>query len=1256
MVDRFIGSGRFKEGGFLATHKQDFNSHVDGGDFRHTANNINMDPIITAYGGFFNGTTVQDTLDKIASFTFSSGQGFVTIGDGYDTANPPNYIVGSNPTPTLNNAFTEAFNNPRLRQGGIILVKAGTYKLNNVVIVPPGITIMGEGRGTIIIGHTSEQPMFLIKQSTEFPSVGSTTPISSFNSIDQNKIIDLILGDNTDNYITSGGSPIPTMTTVPMILMETGANLSCERVTFLGKYNIDSVLSPKPASYAVIGTTVGSTNGTYLKLNNCYIDGFGIGIEFTPSGLNYGDTNHLIIENCRARIFGKNNTDPENNCLAYFTTSNASFTNNYILFNDVTPGNPICFVKNTNSLLNKIPKVIILNNYGGRISGLQNVNIFYDYDVVNADAEFVITGNTISNLAQNQWYLTIGGGYLSTAYGDINGINAVDFAIQYMQGYYTTVYINAGSYDVKLTDNPGSSNDRKFKLIGIKNGNLYPTLKLDLDSGCFNDNYSLKTLYLVDELKSIQFISTNSAAPNYCSITLMYTDTINTANGQIKVEDCSFTDVLLQVYDVGSGSIDPITSKSTSNSISINNCQFLQSYDFSNDYLSLVLPQADIVTVKDCTFRGAGYVGGIGDISTGCQDNPSKVTIENCTMDATNFFFNSIRTTSPANRNNYFIINGTQIDLKIKNCNITANSYLNFTNYTIDSTLLSSALVQSYIDITANSVSIENSLFNGPEQTFTEYGVNFALPTVKINANYSLFIDKCKFMGGALPLQIIGFDSTFLTKGTACKIINSSFRGDNDGKSLCLLHFDVGAYNSINKDNYEISLIIDNCEFNSLNTDGPAYPPKDYNNNYLAGACLALYAYGWNVSLSNNIIKSYAMPTDRSYIINNASALYINTYTAPYTGGSDGIAPAKILLNNNQISLQNGYDFNGIDTDKNTDLVFTCYLKSNIINVNNNTIEMNNYLTNYDYPTSATYNYAGHLYLDAKNLLSTSLDNSSCLVSNNIFLKNFDGFNNSILKHNSIYVESTYDTTKGLIVDNIFSSPYLNSLSFPAPGGIDNPSNTDLIYINNFLTEWTAERNKNQTLSSTIPFAGNIIRGTYKDMGFGNYYSGNDISGNDIIKTTLSSAPFTVVQINSAIQPSLTETNSSAGLSVYFNQATYSLNPSYEHYLEWRIPLMEIIPYGSYIFDIQTSAQASSAIAGGESIDVELSLIDKSTSGIDYASVSLTSTAATPISLTSLSKKYIANNNQSMLKIYINFDITTTNILTLDPITIKYRW
>jgi hypothetical protein len=70
VCERFIGSGRLQEGGFLGTHKQDFESHRNGCDWRHDADHIDMNPIIPA----FPGINVQETLELIASgITSSSG-------------------------------------------------------------------------------------------------------------------------------------------------------------------------------------------------------------------------------------------------------------------------------------------------------------------------------------------------------------------------------------------------------------------------------------------------------------------------------------------------------------------------------------------------------------------------------------------------------------------------------------------------------------------------------------------------------------------------------------------------------------------------------------------------------------------------------------------------------------------------------------------------------------------------------------------------------------------------------------------------------------------------------------------------------------------------------------------------------------------------------------------------------------------------------------------------------------------------------
>ncbi len=182
MVNRFQGSGRPRQGGTPVVHRQDFRAHVEnGGDWRHGATDVDMNPSIPGLGGFFSAATAQGTMEKFAEALIEAGQGFVTIGDGYDMGN---YNVGDPATPSLKSAFDAAFANPRLVEGGIVLVKSGTYRLLDTVTVPAGITVMGESRGTIIIGNTTEQAMFRISSSVEEIVISNTGGITSQQHID----------------------------------------------------------------------------------------------------------------------------------------------------------------------------------------------------------------------------------------------------------------------------------------------------------------------------------------------------------------------------------------------------------------------------------------------------------------------------------------------------------------------------------------------------------------------------------------------------------------------------------------------------------------------------------------------------------------------------------------------------------------------------------------------------------------------------------------------------------------------------------------------------------------------------------------------------------------------------------------------------------------------------------------------------------------------------------------------------------------
>ena len=1015
------------------------------------------------------------------------------------------------------------------------------------------------------------------------------------------------------------------MTIVPMILMETGANLLCERVTFLGKCDTNSILSARPVTYAAIGTTTGSVNGTILKINNCFLDGLGVGVEFDPAGLNYGDTNYLSIQNTRARLFGKENTAAKNTCLAYFTTCNALFTDNYILFISDAVGNPICFVKDNNPLLNREPKIIITNNFGGRESGSQTVNLFYD-NGSTTDSEFVIAGNSISNRPQNEWYLTVGGGMYSTSYGDVNGYYAVDFVIQYMQNINATVYINAGTYEVKLDTIPFSSAFSKLKLIGIKNGILYPTIKLDLNFGAITDVYGFKTLSLSNELRHIQFQSINSS--NYNSISLSYSGVGKQNNGELIVEDCSFTDVLLLVKDINQSQTDPITANTVSSSIVVKNCQFFQSNNFATDHLSIILPFADNVLLDSCTFKGKGYIGGIGRIGNSYNYNLSNVTINNCIMDKTGY---TISSDSPASINSYFIVNGMNSNLNLRNCSITAKNDFSLASSTIDSSLLSANKFANFISLTAKSITIENSIFNGPDQEYTDTGVNYAVTNLYTYAYNYLNINNSKFLGGALPLYVTGID--VIGSGSGCFINNSIFKTCYaGGKSFCHLLIDIGDVNTFV---HRPSIKINNCDFSNINTSSSSHLVKNYNNTIDILSTVTISANNFNVYFSNSTINA---KLKLAYSITKYAGLYINNWDISPPGD---YSECECFVNNNSIIFENP-SINGLDTNNNSDFVFSAFLKSYHLNVNDNTFTMNNKGTAYLPPDGC--NYAGHLYLINKELPTTSANNASAIISDNIFNK-VSEVPGPVNKKASILIDGD-STSRGLIVDNIFSSPYLN------PNLLDPETyaNTNLVSIDGTLINWTIERNKNQTVLETIGVInGKHIRGvTDDDSPTPSYYP--ELSGKDDIwdgSTTKSS------HLNS--YSDLIGGDGTQSLKVIYDAPG---SPSYYDFYLWDIYLADFLPRSVKIIYIETSFQSQNVVdpVGGDEMSASLEIInvDGTTQGVPYISEFDTTD---PILVTISNINYQILNYYTTIRCYLKFYVSGVDqYITISPITIKYRW
>jgi len=380
----FVGSGRLQEGGGLVTRKQDFNAHAEGNGFRHDATMIDMNPIIPD----INKTTVQDTITEMFSLITSSGTGFLSIGivDGYIQGD---YNVGEGNTQTLSATLNAAFADKRLQSGGIVLLLANTYYLNSTVTVPPGITLMGEMAGTTIVGEMQEVPMFLIDAPTTSLNLATGIPVDIGSDFQAVRIMNLILSDNLDGYALFGQ---PTMTTVPMVQANISSNLTCENVSFIGRINTG--VSPYTKTKAAIGYTGSGVTGTVLKVKNCFMDGLGIGISFTP---NNTILDFLTIDKCKARTYGTQNSasqSPQLNSFVVMTDCNLSITNNY--FNGAgTYVNTLVYVT---SGTNNGTRQIISGNYGQPFS-ISLGNIF----------NFVPGSVYLSTIMGNNWGLTTDG-------------------------------------------------------------------------------------------------------------------------------------------------------------------------------------------------------------------------------------------------------------------------------------------------------------------------------------------------------------------------------------------------------------------------------------------------------------------------------------------------------------------------------------------------------------------------------------------------------------------------------------------------------------------------------------------------------------------------------------------------------------------------------------------------------------------------------------------------------------------------------
>lgn len=524
----------FKPGvGRLATDRYDFQSHLEGTnptgktDFRHTADQIDIIPI----PNLGSGTNIDDVLNNLGIFVgsqLSKGEGFITVGEGYDSwanSNALTQIYFDNTTPYLDDLLNPIFQaildngigtgleiNPlpaayeRIKRGGIVLIRSGTYIVKAPIIVPPGIVIVGEGFGTKIINVSSltltplpptpkvtptPAPVFRII-SDGYRNI-SDSAISGGNSLPtdyrlftfgrKTVISNLIISDNFVENTILGDTfyKIPQNKTGnnPLILQEQGSNLILDNVYLMGRVNFSSgqIVSLATRFAIQLDGYSPNQNGTFLKINNSFIDGFSIPVDFRSSG---GSNDHLEITNNKIRAFGyldgngNGTTNPESNCILRMNDNNAIITGNYLYGNSdsitsaifiesvlgasvnvqaeskiIMTGNNITIDRSKNST-NTTFKYLratagaTTTNYSTRITSTIYGNVFQGsvgFEVsknltsgsgsqfnitdtaVNVTGDFTISGNVVSNL-------TISGSLVSNGFSLINDVIFINAAVK----------------------------------------------------------------------------------------------------------------------------------------------------------------------------------------------------------------------------------------------------------------------------------------------------------------------------------------------------------------------------------------------------------------------------------------------------------------------------------------------------------------------------------------------------------------------------------------------------------------------------------------------------------------------------------------------------------------------------------------------------------------------------------------------------------------------------------------------------------
>lgn len=1197
MVDRFIGSNKVRQGGVPVLHRQDFEAHKTGGDFRHTADQIDMNPPVGSLGE----PTVQGSLELISNIISSGGSGYISIGSTAGASGI--YNVGSIDTPTLKDAIEAAMADDRIvNYGGTILILAGVYSTSSTIEIEPGIRIIGENAGTIINSQTSNQPIFKIKRTVDSNNINGNSgsgdiAISTGSNLEKVIFEHLILVDNLNGSVNSGNC---TLATSSMIQVERGANFECQYVSFWGRLNDGSVVSRQKTRHA-IATTTGSANGTTITVNRCFFDGLCNPINFNTQ---LGNIDFLNVTNSKFRYYGLETPAPSTTLNTVITTSycNLNITNNYAVAGSADA---------------RI--FLTITDTGGSISNIHSLisnNLGY---VQNSTTEFIknnlTNSTTVINLklSNNLWYsnaalcnkFTIKIANNTTANAedvDLYGSHSLGSLIQ--SDLEAEVVLYPGTYNVNLSN----SFETRLSLVGIRSQSDLPIINFDISAGS-TDNLNNRFVTFINTLKNVRMFT----APNKAKISAylswgfgINSDVINN-NKEAIVENCVFDDVTLgsqnsmTVEDDGRYYLSFIVKNSTFSTSTANLG--------GAGNVCLRLAPTNLSLIDNCLFKPlSGYAISYGSAlytSPGSTNSfINKLVIKNTTIDLfkSNYWFTEPGAFSLAkgSARSYLIdiddggsSASQNTDLLIDNLTVRVDSN---TSQEASNSFYTGLDVRRFININVDYCTIKNSKFEIPYHTYTNSGTK-AITGLYITWRKNVNISDCHFFGGSNALKVIlPTGATYYPNNLyiSNNIFEPTLSGDLATRTL--LDIDV-AYQASPNNNGKIK--VNNNSFfikkdNELFSIDTQYTYKTY-------GAIQINAPGYDVDFESNSVRTTLREISGA-TNENLAGVYINT------SKNNNVLINRFTnlnVNNNNINLENIFNIGGAQPDSSSNIFAALWCETTIAKITNNFL-------NYQSQTTVGTGVKTDLCLECSNVGSAG----DYIISNNIFSRADRAGVMGNYIDNYIYLTNT--NVYGRIIDNSFVNE--------DPSG--NEGYDDLLIIGPSVTiEPIYERNKNQR---------KIV--IYSGYGF-------QASLNDSI---LNNAPLESHQINTTVSSGLADSSDPQWQFVYNG----------EQFMTYRLfaPLEQLIPVGSYLRSASASVSVGSTL---NTSAVTLKVYNMSDDiSVTSNSVNLASVTSGTASLSAAARQFISGEHKTVLLLTITADLSSpgTRTITVSNITLEYQY